>query len=124
MSHSWIGERTKRLEDKALLTGKGRFVDDIDLPGTLEAAFVRSPHPHAEIRSIDTTAALTLPGVHAVYTHAEILPVLTTDHIPHDHKEWIFPETARPVVVPEKEVCFAGEALAIVVADSRYIAED
>ena len=124
MSHSWIGERTKRLEDKALLTGKGRFVDDIDLPGTLEAAFVRSPHPHAEIRSIDTAAALALPGVHAVFTHTEILPVLTTNHIPHDHKEWVFPETSRPVVVPENEVCFAGEALAIVVADSRYIAED
>src|SRR5690348_12806608 len=60
-----FGARVKRLEDPALLTGRGRFVDDVKLPGTLEACFVRSPHAHARIRAIDTSAARAAPGVHA-----------------------------------------------------------
>ena len=60
--------RYGRLEDLALLTGKGRYVDDIHLPGMLEVAFVRSPHGHALFHSINAAAALALPGVHAVYT--------------------------------------------------------
>ena len=66
MGAKLFGARVKRLEDPALLTGRGRFVDDIHLPGTLHAAFVRSPHPHARIRGIDTEAASAMPGVHAV----------------------------------------------------------
>ncbi|MFO0519239.1 MAG: hypothetical protein ACK515_02300, partial [bacterium] len=65
---SLIGASIPRLEDDALITGRGRFVDDIHMPGLLQAAFVRSSHAHAAIRSIDASAALALPGVHAVYT--------------------------------------------------------
>ncbi|MGI9303993.1 MAG: xanthine dehydrogenase family protein molybdopterin-binding subunit, partial [Gammaproteobacteria bacterium] len=124
MNERTIGASIKRLEDPALLKGEGRFVDDIQMQGLLEAAFVRSPHPHAEIKSIDTSAALALPDVHAVYTHADLSAVLTSNVIPVDHKTWEFPDTAKPRVLPESEVCFAGEAVAIVVAESRYIAED
>ena len=63
-----IGSRITRLEDEPLLRGRGRFVDDIALPGVWHAAFVRSPHPHALIKAVDKSAALALPGVHAVLT--------------------------------------------------------
>ena len=63
-----IGSRITRLEDEPLLRGRGRFVDDIAVPGIWHAAFVRSPHPHALIKGVDKGAALALPGVHAVLT--------------------------------------------------------
>ncbi len=66
MGGKLFGARIARLEDPALLTGRGRFVDDIRLPGMLHAAFVRSPHAHARIRSIDAAPARALPGVRAV----------------------------------------------------------
>ena len=71
MSRRVFGSPVKRLEDPALLTGQGRFIDDIRLPGTLHAAFVRSPHPHARILGIDTDAASMMPGIHAVLTLAD-----------------------------------------------------
>lgn len=124
MNGRYFGARLERLEDPALLTGKGQFIDDIKLPRMLEAAFVRSPHAHAQIQAIDATAARKLPGVHAVYTHADLAPMLTTNIIPYDNKEWKFPDTAIPIVLPKDETCFVGQAVALVVADSRYIAED
>ncbi len=124
MSASLIGARIERLEDEALLTGRGRYVDDIHLPGMLHAAFVRSPHAHAVIRSIDTTAALALPGVHAVYTHAQFAPHLAVDRLivglPSAH---YLQDHHRPVLAADETV-HVGEAVAIVLADSRYIAED
>ena len=72
----WIGARLPRLEDRPLLVGKGRFIDDIARPGVLHGAFVRSPHPHAAIRSVDARVALALPGVHAVLTLDDLAPVL------------------------------------------------
>src|SRR5487761_986032 len=71
-----IGTRVPRLEDRALLTGKGRFIDDIAAAGVLVAAFVRSPHPHALIRSVDAAAARALPGVIAVLTLDDLVPVM------------------------------------------------
>ena len=65
-----IGARLARREDQALLTGRARFIDDIDLPGQLHASFVRSPHAHARIAGIDPAAALAVPGVVAVLTGA------------------------------------------------------
>lgn len=124
MSHRVIGERVGRLEDQALLTGKAQFIDDIEMPGMLEAAFVRSPHPHALIRNIDPAKALELPGVHAVYSHADLAAVLTGNSIPQDKGGVEFPDTTWPVVLPQDEVCFVGEIVAMVVAESRYIAED
>ena len=67
MTHTFIGKPVGRIEDEALLTGAGRFVDDIHLPDMLEAAFVRSPFAHAKIKSIDLSAARAAPGVHAVF---------------------------------------------------------
>ncbi len=124
MNRPMVGARLARFEDPALLRGEGKFVGDIVLTGMLEAAFVRSPHPHAEIGSIDVTAASALPGVHGVFTHAHLASVLTTPYIPSMTGAWKFSETSRPVVLPADEVCFVGETLAMVVADSRYIAED
>jgi carbon-monoxide dehydrogenase large subunit len=73
-----FGARTARVEDPALLTGNGRFIDDIVLPGTLSAAFVRSPHAHAAINRIDTRAARAIPGVHAVFTLDDLMPHLSS----------------------------------------------
>src|SRR5687767_13681724 len=71
-STEWFGAAAKRKEDPPLLRREGRFVDDIALPGMLHAAFVRSPYAHAKIGRIDKTAALALPGVHAVITFSDL----------------------------------------------------
>src|SRR6266545_2641995 len=70
-----IGSRIPRIEDEPFLRGTGRYVDDIEVPGLLHASFVRSPHPHAAIRGVSKTAALALPGVHAVLTLDGLTPV-------------------------------------------------
>ena len=64
----YIGQSIPRAGDRRLLTGAGRYVDDVQIPGTAYAAFVRSPHAHARMVGIDATAARALPGVLAVYT--------------------------------------------------------
>ena len=124
MSAGFVGTSVKRLEDEALLTGQGRYIDDLEMPGLLEAAFVRSPHPHARIVSIDTAAARELPGVRAVFTQADLAAVLTSNIIPSDHRTWDFPETSQPLVMVADEACYVGEPVAVVIADSRYTAED
>src|SRR5258708_12009910 len=69
----YVGQSLERLEDPAILTGRGRYGDDIAVkPGTLHAAVLRSPHAHAELRSIDTDAALKLAGVRAVLTRDDL----------------------------------------------------
>ena len=68
---SWVGSRVKRVEDPALLMGQGRFVDDLHLPGMVQATILRSIHAHAGIRGIDAAEALAMPGVHGVFTAAE-----------------------------------------------------
>ena len=73
-----IGSRITRLEDAPLLRGRGRFIDDITLPGLWHAAFVRSPHPHAVINGIDKSAALAVPGVHAVLTLDDLAKVMVS----------------------------------------------
>ena len=121
---SLIGTRVLRLEDEALLRGRGRFVDDIAAPGTLHAGFVRSPHAHAAIRGISKTAALAAPGVHAVLTLDDLTAVLAKRRMlrhsnsgtPLD-KLWCF-------ALADGETSYVGEAVAIVLADDRYLAED
>src|SRR5690242_9767022 len=81
-AYKFIGQPIARIEDAALLTGAGRFVDDVPLPGTLQAAFVRSAFAHARITSVDVAAARAAPGVHAVLTYADIRPLLTQDRMP------------------------------------------
>jgi carbon-monoxide dehydrogenase large subunit len=110
-----------RLEDDRLLRGKGRFTDDID-EGALEGCLVRSQHAHARITSIDVSAARAVPGVVAVYTAADLpfgktdLPIL----IPHPNLT--HGRTQR--CLASDVVRYVGEAIAFVVAENRYIAED
>jgi carbon-monoxide dehydrogenase large subunit len=121
---SLIGSRITRLEDDALLRGSARFVDDIDVPGVLHASFVRSPHPHALIRSVAKEPASALPGVHAVLTLDDLAAVMrkrrmlrhSNSGLPLD-KVWAF-------ALADGEVSYVGEPVALVVADDRYIAED
>jgi aerobic carbon-monoxide dehydrogenase large subunit len=121
---SYIGRRQPRLEDRPLLQGTGRFVDDIHRPGLLEAAFLRSPVAHGLIRSIDTAAARAVEGVHAVYTLADLRPALTADRLPLQFPSTVLPPNISPFILAAKEVSFVGEPIALVVADNRYIAED
>ncbi len=122
MTTKLLGEPVKRLEDPRLLKGQGQYVDDIYRPGMLHGAVLRSPYAHARIQSIDVSRALALPGVYLVLTAADLgeaggpLPLL----IPHP--ALTEPRTQRALAVDE--VRYVGEAVAFVVADSRYIAED
>ena len=119
-----IGERVKRIEDPALLRGRGVFVDDIHLPGMLQAAFVRSPHPHALIRSADAAGARAMPGVRAVYLAADLEPHLAARRLPLQFPSPSLPEDATPWLLAGEEVCHVGEPVAVVVAESRHAAED
>ena len=123
MGTRYFGQRVKRSEDPRLLTGRGTFVDDIRLPGMAHAAFLRSPHAHARILRIDTTRARTAPGVVAVYTRADLpetlaepLPKLIPHHALVHHK-------TQYALAPEK-VRHVGEPVVLVIAESRYLAED
>ncbi len=124
MSENVFGASVKRLEDPALLRGRGRFVDDITLPGMLEAAFLRSPHGHAAIEGIDVSAALTRPGVHAVYTLDDLAPCLTTERLVVGLPSPSYKQNRDRPALARDEVVHVGEPVAIVVADDRYIAED
>ena len=117
----YAGQRVQRVEDDRLIRGSGTYVDDVSLPRMLHAAFVRSPFARARIRSIDTSAALALPGVRFVFTAADLNPGV--------HEQWHtmlgpqMPETPRPPLA-EDQVRFVGDPVVLVVADSRYLAED
>ena len=117
-THTRTSATTARVEDPALLCGRGRFLDDLDpLPGTLTAAIVRSPHPHARIRNVDLTRARAHPGVAAVIGPEEVTAALKP-----------FPlslKTPMPYYpTGTDKVRFVGEPVAVVVAGDRYAAED
>jgi carbon-monoxide dehydrogenase large subunit len=119
-----VGERVLRREDPKYLVGRGRYVDDIELPGMLHAAFVRSPHAHADVGQIDAGAALGLRGIHAVITGHDVRaattgPMAYVATLPRDDTR-----TCVQHVLPLGRVRFVGEPIAIVVADSRALAED
>ena len=118
---SLVGASVSRVEDARLLTGRGRFVADVLVPGAVEAAFVRSPLAHARIRSLDTTAALALPGVLAVY-NADDLDPATQPHGFAAAPEG-FLTTSHRTLAREK-VRHVGDPVAIVIAESRALAED
>lgn len=123
MATRYFGARVKRSEDPRLLTGRGTYVDDIQPPGVLHAALLRSPHAHARILSIETSRAAALPGVVAVYTHADLPPSLAEPLpklIPHPS---LIHHKTHYALTPVK-VRYVGEPVAFVVAESRYIAED
>lgn len=117
----YVGAPIRRVNDRRLITGAGRFVDDIRLPGTVHAVFVRSPHAHAEVVSIDTVAALASPGVVAVVTGADL-------------RGWVRPVVSAEPMLPGRRlerlpltldrVRFVGDAVALVLADSVYQARD
>ncbi len=119
-----FGHRVKRIEDPALLRGRARFVDDIAPPGLLHAAFVRSPLAHARIGAIDTRTALALPGIEAIYTFADFTPHLATERIPVAMPAGAIRHEVNPYVLAKDEVCHVGEAVALVIATSRHLAED
>ena len=115
----YIGARVTRLEDPGLLAGEARYVADLTLPRMLHAAFVRSPVPHATIRSIDTAAAEALAGVETVFTAADITAEPLVDAIDIEALE----KTPVPMLATDR-VRFVGEGVAVVVAVDQYIAED
>src|SRR3989442_11108945 len=116
-----VGPRAKRIEDPRLLSGRGRFAADIALPGLAPAAFVRSPHAHALIRSIDTAAAHEMA---TVFTAKDLERAGVYLRMPLGFPSTSLPDNITPFVLTPSEVCFVGEAVAMVVADSRYLAED
>ncbi|HTJ99464.1 MAG TPA: xanthine dehydrogenase family protein molybdopterin-binding subunit [Bordetella sp.] len=119
-----IGQRVRRIEDTPLLRGRGQYVADVSLPDTLHVAFVRSPHAHAEIRGVDTASALAREGVVAVVTAREMEQYLTRLRMPLGFPTAALPPDITPFVLTPHEVCFVGEAVAMVIATSRYAAED
>lgn len=124
MNNRYFGQAILRGEDRPLLTGSARFVDDIKLAGMLEGAFVRSPHGHARILGIDADVARAMPGVTGVYTFGDLRPHLTADRLPLQLRGSNLPADCTQTPLARDEVCYAGEAVALVVATSRYLAED
>ena len=115
----WVGAALPRKEDRRMLLGRGRFVGDMARPGMLHAAFARSPFPAAEIQAIDTSAATQLNGVRAAFTAADL---------GHPYLEAVlereeFTATKMPLLATG-QVRFAGEPVAVVIADDPYLAQD
>jgi aerobic carbon-monoxide dehydrogenase large subunit len=121
---SSIGARLPRLEDRALLTGRGHYVDDIVVPGMVHAAFLRSPHPHALIRGIETKAACALPGVFAVLSFDDLVPVMAKRRMQRRSNSGTDLERCWPFALADGEVSYVGEPVAVVLARTRPIAED
>ncbi|HEV2471948.1 MAG TPA: xanthine dehydrogenase family protein molybdopterin-binding subunit, partial [Chthonomonadales bacterium] len=122
MATRWFGAPVQRQEDPRLLRGRGSYVDDIDLPTMLHAAILRSTHAHARIVSIDASAARDLPGVHLVLTARDLGEKLEPSPLLVPHHALTQPRTQLPLALDE--VRYVGEAVALVVAEDRYIAED
>lgn len=121
MSTRIFGSGIKRREDPRLITGKASYTDDLTLPGMLHMAVVRSPHAHARIRGIDCRAAQAAPGVAAVYTGSEV-------DLPPVPCAWLLPDSDLKIpdhhAVAKDRVRYVGDAVAIVLAQDRYLAED
>ncbi|MEZ5098411.1 MAG: hypothetical protein R3C15_01080 [Thermoleophilia bacterium] len=117
-----VGRRVLRLEDRRLLRGAGRFVDDVDLPGQLWLRVVRATSAHARLLAVDVAEALAAPGVHAVLTGAdvaEVEPIPLRIPLPGvDLEPYLQPVLARD------RVRYVGEPVAVVVAETPYQAED
>ncbi|HZP99301.1 MAG TPA: xanthine dehydrogenase family protein molybdopterin-binding subunit [Reyranella sp.] len=126
MTTRYFGAPVKRNEDRRLLTGKALFIDDVELPGLLHAAFLRSQMAHARIKRLDVAAARNHPGVVAVFTADDLGsfnkpgPLVVS---PPPIKELVFNARTQTPLARDK-VRHVGEAVAVVIAESRYIAED
>jgi 2-furoyl-CoA dehydrogenase large subunit len=113
----WVGQSVRRVEDKRLLTGKGQFVDDMKRPGMCHAAVLRSPYPHAIIKSVDVSDALKISGVRGVLTGEDV-----------GRMSRPFPQAVDEPIeyycIAVDRARYVGEGVAVVVAEDRYIAED
>src|SRR4029079_18069729 len=118
-----IGQRLLRKEDPALLTGEAKFTSDLDIPGALFLAVARSPHAHARIVSIDSSAAAAMPGVVAVYNGADLRDAWAA---PMPCAWPVTDDMKNPVHYPLAidTVCYAGDGVAVVLAVSDAIAHD
>ncbi|HIM62858.1 MAG TPA: xanthine dehydrogenase family protein molybdopterin-binding subunit [Dehalococcoidia bacterium] len=120
---TYVGQSVRRFEDHRLLTGQGSYVDDMKLPGLLNAVVLRSLHAHANIRSIDVSAASRVPGVVAVFTAADIqdlaVEIPTRTNTGADE----FNPTRHPLLASDK-VCYVGQAVAVLIAEDIYTAAD
>ena len=117
-----LGSPLRRKEDRRLITGRGRYVEDLHFPGMVHAAFVRSPHAHARVVSIDTAAARAMPGVIAVYT-ARDLPECARPIPPSIAPPAGFRATTQPVFA-DPLARYAGEVVAAAIAEDAYVAAD
>ena len=118
MTTDWIGQSIERFEDDALLTGRGRFIDDLGVrPDTLHAAILRSSHAHAKIRAINADAARQAPGVAAVLTGADVTALSASLVVGVKAPIECWP-------IATDRVRYVGEPVAVVVAADRYLAED
>ena len=116
-----IGAPLPTVEARRFLAGRGQYVDDLVLPGMLHAAFVRSPHAHARLGTIDIAAARARPGVAAVLTGAEARERANRLHTPLNVPHY---RDVGAHALAWGKVRFAGEPVAVVAAESRYLAED
>jgi carbon-monoxide dehydrogenase large subunit len=119
--NTYIGSSVERVEDARFLRGRGEYIGDLNRDGQWHAAFLRSPVAHGRIRAIDTSAALAMPGVHAVVTAADIEGEIPT--IPFRRPNPTIGPYAQPIIAREK-VRYVGEPVAVVLADSAEFAED
>jgi carbon-monoxide dehydrogenase large subunit len=124
MSTRYVGAPVRRLEDRRLLTGQGRFVDDLDVPGTLHAAFVRSPLAHARVRSVDVSAARQTRGVVAAFALGDLDAPFSGMRMFQQYPHPLIRHDRTQHLLAQDEVCFVGQTVAVVVAESRYAAED
>ncbi len=120
-THATIGEEVRRVEDPALITGRGRYVDDLRLPGLLHIALVRSPYAHARINNIDVSDAANADGVVAIFTGADLQEQLGSLPV-----GWVLEDMKQPEHPPlaYETVRYVGDAVAAVVADSPEAAAD
>lgn len=123
MTDRTFGAPIRRLEDEALLTGRGRYVDDIELPDMLHAVFVRSPYAHARIKGIDASFAKGATGVQAVITWADLPASVREKRLPAIPNPSV-KQNVMPYALARDEVCFVGEPVVMVIAATRLQAED
>ncbi len=119
-TETYVGRRLRRREDPRLITGTATYVDDVKLPGMLYAAIVRSPHAAARVKSVRTEAAAKAPGVHAVFTGADVEgvgPVPCAAALPGLR-------VPKHTILATNRVYYVGHPVAVVVASDRYLAAD
>ena len=124
MAQTYIGSSVLRKEDLRFMMGKARYVDDVKLPHMLHAAILRSPHAHARVLSIDASSALEMESVAAVYTYQDVVQAVAPRPIPMRRGAYSGLERFLQYPLAGEKVRYVGEPVAVVVAESRYLAED